>query len=106
MFILFLIIIKKLFFSSTNSNTYNSNPLQNNSYKYDGYDYTYLKNETQEQNELYKINRHFANKRVLDILKDENVSINTKLILLKDNRIKASNLFAGGLMKDFDFDFD
>ena len=30
----------------------------------------------------------------------------TKIFLLNDNTIKPHNIFAGGLMRDFDFDFE
>jgi hypothetical protein len=77
-----------------------------NSYKYNGFDHRcIIFNESKEQDKLYKIYDHFENKKILDILENENVSLTTKLLLLQDNRIKSPNLFAGGLMKDFDFEF-
>jgi len=63
-------------------------------------------NETEIKMQLYNLHQIFEKKRLLDILQDNNVSINTKIELLKDNSIKAPNLKAGGLLNDFDFDFD
>jgi hypothetical protein len=79
---------------------------KSNTYKYNGFDQKYIKNETEEQLKLQKIYTHFENKKLLNVLQNENISLNTKLLLLQENRVKPSNLFAGGLMNDFDFDFD
>ena len=79
--------------------------IKKENYKYDGYDYRNYKNETNEQIQLHKIQQHFQNKKLLDILKNENISFITKVLILNDNTIKPYNLFAGGLMKDFDFEF-
>ena len=48
--------------------------------------------------------KYFEKKKVIDILKNENISIYTKLLLVKYATIKPYNLFAGGLMNDFDFE--
>ena len=63
--------------------------------------------EDTEQKEvtLYKIQKYFEKKKLLDMLQDTNVSLSTKLLLLQDNSIKACNIIEGGLMKDFDFEF-
>jgi hypothetical protein len=69
-------------------------------------DKTDNKNETDnEKVTLHKIYKHFQNKNLLDILKNENISLVTKILILNDNSIKKNNIFAGGLMKDFDFEF-
>lgn len=101
-FVLFLVYVNKnkILILKDNSNTFN------NSHKYDGFDHRCIDlNESKEHEKLYKIHRFFQNKKLLDILQNENVSLNTKLILLQDNRIKSANIFAGGLMNDFDFEF-
>jgi len=103
--LLFLTYIQKNKFIILNENSNTFNKVKNNS-KYNGFDNRYIHiNETEEQEELYKIHKHFENKKLLDILQNENVSLITKLILLQDNRIKSHNIFAGGLTKDFDFEF-
>jgi membrane-bound lytic murein transglycosylase MltF len=85
------------------SNTFQS---KKNDYKYDGFDHRYNKNETDnEKVTLHKIYKHFQNKNLLDILKNENISLVTKILILNDNSIKKYDIFAGGLMKDFDFEF-
>jgi hypothetical protein len=61
------------------------------------------KNETEIKIQLYNLKKIFEKKRLLDILQDNNVSVNNKIALLKDNSIKAPNLKAGGLFNDFDF---
>ena len=103
-FTLFLIYVQqnKLNIFIENSNTFNK---IKNSYKYGGYDYRHIKNNTDDEDNLRKIYKYFENKKLLDILKNENISLSTKLVLLQDNRIKSSNIYAGGLMKDFDFEF-
>ena len=70
--------------------------------------YTFEKNETEIKIQLNNLRQNFEKKILLDILQDNNVSINTKIELLKekDNSIKPSNVKSGGLFKDFDFDFD
>jgi len=87
-------------------NTFQS---KKNDHKYDGFDHRYNKNETHdetdEQIKLYQIHNYFENKKLLDILKNENVSIITKVFILNDNSIKKNDIFAGGLMKNFDFEF-
>jgi hypothetical protein len=65
--------------------------------------YTIEKNETEIKIQLYNLKKMFEKKRLLDILQDDNESINTKFELLKDNSIKAPNLKAGGLLNEFDF---
>ena len=121
-FILFFAFIQNNKFNTfTNiSNTFemkkNIFELKKNNNKYNGFDYRCNTNDTNndrnndrnndtnhEEVNLYKIYKHFENKKLLDILKNKNISNNTKLLLLKDNTIKSSNLFAGNLMKDFDF---
>jgi len=60
------------------------------------------KNTTEIQN----IRKFFENKNKLDVLQNENININIKLELIKDNDIKSPNLLEGGLMRNFDFDFN
>jgi hypothetical protein len=67
--------------------------------------YSVEKNETEIKMQLHNLQKNFEKKRLLEILQDNNVSINTKIELLKDNSVKASNLKAGGLFNEFDFNF-
>ena len=55
----------------------------------------------EEDDSFYRIDNE--NKKLLDILENDKISINTKLNLLEDNTIKPINLTAGGLMDDFNF---
>ena len=80
-----------------NSNTLNE---KNNS----GYDERFGNNKN--ISEIFYIKELFAKKKLLDILNNDNISIYTKLIILNDKGIKPYNLFAGGLMYNFDFDFE
>jgi hypothetical protein len=96
----------KLFPIKNISNTFQSKKDS----KYDGFDHRYNKNETDDEIynkkvNLHKIYKHFQNKNLLDILKNENISLITKILILNDNSIKKYDIFAGGLMKDFDFEF-
>ena len=92
-------------------NNYKNIHHEKNNYKYDGFDHRYINfNETNnetynEKINLHKIYKHFQNKEILDILKNENISLITKVFILNDNNIKKYDIFAGGLMKDFDFEF-
>ena len=52
---------------------------------------------------MYNIYKNHENKKLLDILENDKISINTKLNLLEDNTIKPINLTASGLMDDFNF---
>ena len=75
--------------------------------KSSGYDERFPLNNTNSDNkELYNIASYLGKKKLLDILQNENVSLMTKIFLLNDNTIKPHNIFAGGLMRDFDFDFE
>ena len=73
---------------------------------YSGNDERYPVNETINHVELNNIYRNYENKKLLDILENDKISINTKLNLLKDNSIKPINLKSGGLMNDFNFTLD
>jgi hypothetical protein len=89
------------------NNSKSSNTFKNkiSDEKYNGFDHRII-NETKEKElNLYKIAKYFEQKKILDILENKNVSLTTKLLLLQDNRIKTSNIFEGGLMRDFDFEF-
>ena len=55
---------------------------------------------------IYILRKNFEKKRLLDILQNENISINSKLEELKDNRFTPPDIKSGGLFNDFDFDFD
>ena len=58
--------------------------------------------------EIEYIRKLFEKKQKLDVLQNENISINIKLQLIKENEnnIKTGNLLEGGLMRDFDFKFE
>ena len=71
--------------------------------KFSGNDERYTENEVEELNKVYE---NILNKKYLDFLQDNNISINNKLEMLRDNSIKAPNLHAGGLMEDFEFDIE
>jgi hypothetical protein len=73
--------------------------------KFSGYDERYLDDEGTKMVPT-DIFRHIENKIKLDILQNKNVSILDKLELLRDSSIKPSNMHAGGLMDDFNFDFE
>jgi len=84
-----------------------------------GYDEKYEKNMTivniTTTNEIEKLILLYNKKRILDILQNKKISTNTKLDVINTNfdkfekldnfNIKPSNLKAGGLFKDSDFDF-
>jgi len=69
---------------------------------YTGNDERYPINETNNEY-IYNIYKNHENKKLLDILENDKISINTKLNLLQDSTIKPINLTAGSLMDDFNF---
>lgn len=98
--IIFLFCVKKY---SDKIFTFKENTLnilngKNNS----GYDERFENNKN--ISEIFYIKGLFEKKQLLDILKDDNVSIYTKITLLNNKEIKPYSLFAGDLMKDFDFE--
>ncbi len=72
--------------------------------KHNGTDDRYPASENITQEEKYKIYKNYENKRKLDILQNEYISIYDKLELLNDPSIKPYNLRAGGLMEDYEFE--
>jgi hypothetical protein len=70
---------------------------------YTGNDERYSINETNNESEIYNIYKNHENKKLLNILENDEISINTKLDLLDDNTFKSINLTTGGLMNDFNF---
>jgi hypothetical protein len=83
-------------------NKYTNKYTNNNS----GIDERYTNFSKEEDCSLEKIKELFDKKKILDILKNDDVSILTKLSLLEifEQGIKPVNLFAGGLLNDFEFD--
>lgn len=89
----------------------NSNTLYNN-YTLSGRDnrYPMYEKKTKMINNIYKFN---IKKYVLDILENNNISINDKILLLQkhdllnDSKdIKTIDLTAGNLMKNYNYDYD
>jgi hypothetical protein len=122
MFLLLIVlsefIIGNYSFKNKNLNTFLSNNFSNhfikrnrklndklNNKSNDGYDHRFPleTNKSEEENKLYNIFQIFKKKEILDLLTNENVSIYTKIGILRENVIYSSNIYEGGLMKDFDF---
>jgi hypothetical protein len=61
--------------------------------------------ETDIHEKIYILRKNLEKKRLLDILQNENISINSKLEELKDNRFTPPDIKSGGLFNDFDFEF-
>jgi len=97
----FIMYLKKYI----NNNSYLLSTFSNTNYRSvnSGNDERYPTNETNNETEIYNIYKNHENKKLLDILQNDKISINTKLDLLHDNTIKSINLTAGGLMDDFNF---
>ena len=76
--------------------------------KTSGYDNRYIANETEIQKQKYNIYKNFEKKNLLNILQNDNLSIDYKLYILSldNNEIQSSNIKSGGLMKDFDFELN
>ena len=99
---IFLLLCFVIYFKKYNNNSYLLSTFTNTNCRsvYTGNDERYPNNETINEVEIYK---NHENKKLLDILENDKISINTKLDLLEDNTIKPINLTAGGLMDDFNF---
>ena len=97
----FIIYFKKYI----NNNSYLLSTFSNTNYRSvnSGNDERYPINETNNEAEIYNIYKNHENKKLLDILQNDKISINIKLNLLEDNIIKPINLTAGGLMDEFNF---
>jgi hypothetical protein len=72
--------------------------------KFNGTDDRYPASEIITEEDKYKTFKNNENKRKLDILENEYISIYDKLELLRDSSIKPHNLAKGGLMDDYDFE--
>ncbi len=72
--------------------------------KFNGTDDRYPTSENITEEEKYKTFKNNENKRKLDILENEYISIYDKLQLVRDSSIKPHNLAKGGLMDDYEFE--
>lgn len=65
-----------------------------------------FKNTTDlNHNEIYKIKTFFEKMYLLELLNNEKISIFEKIDLLDDKSIKPTDITAGGLYKNTDFEF-
>ena len=69
-----------------------------------GYDNRFPDNATINITEIQIISNFLDNKKKLDLLKNNNVSITKKLEVITDNNIKPADLLNAGLMRDFEFE--
>lgn len=101
----FLLLCFVMYFKKYINSSYLLSTFSNTNYRSvnSGNDEKYPINETNNEVEIYNIYKNHENKKLLDILENDKISINTKLNLLQDNTIKSINLTAGGLMDDFNF---
>ena len=97
----FVIYFKKYI----NNNSYLLSTFSNTNYRSVNSvnDERYPINETNNEAQINNIYINHENKKLLDILQNDKISINIKLNLLEDNIIKPINLTAGGLMDEFNF---
>ena len=97
----FIIYFKK----NINNNSYLLSSFSNTNHisVYTGNDERFPINETNNEAQINNIYINHEKKKLLDVLQNDKISINTKLNLLQDNDIKPINLTAGGLMDDFNF---
>ena len=102
----FLLLCFVIYFKKyINNKSYLLSTFSNTNHRsiYTGNDERYPINETNNEVEIYNIYKNHEMKKLLDILENDKISINTKLDLLEDNAVKPINLTAGGLMDDFNF---
>ena len=72
--------------------------------KTNGFDYRPDIQESPLQ--LQRIRKYFENKRLLDTLENPQIPLHVKVNLIQKPGITPSNLYAGGLMRDFCFDME
>ena len=102
----FLLLCFVIYFKKyINNKSYLLSTFSNTNHRsiYTGNDERYPINETKNEAQLYNIYKNHENKKLLNILENDKISINTKLDLLENNTVKPINLTAGGLMNDFNF---
>lgn len=93
------VVQKNYYFDHKRLNTYSyAKKTSGNDERYDS-----DKNETEILSQLYKLGENIEKKKLLDILKNDKVSIYTKLSLVEDNSFHQSNINAGGLNNEFEF---
>jgi hypothetical protein len=92
-----------------NSKTF-SNKLSNEliideaNWKTNGFDQRTDNKNIKDRDEIkiMQIKKYFAIKKSIDFLKDDNIPLYMKIVLLNDFSIRPYNIFAGGLLDDFD----
>lgn len=131
--IILLFFMMKQFFKRdgvylNNSNNYGIDVYKINNYRdkhSGGYDERHTQNNNKVEsiyninnNKIIELKKMYGKKNILDSLLSENISINTKLDIIYDNdymfnnftinnnMVQSFNLFEGGLLNDFDFEFD
>jgi hypothetical protein len=109
--IIFLLCSKLLYKLITNPNTLNKDninyrivKINKNDKRYSGYDDRYPIQTATNNTEISNIINFFDKKKILDVLTNDKVCLYTKMELIRDNTISPYSLFAGGLMKHFDFE--
>lgn len=72
--------------------------------KIDGNDHRPLQTNTQQSaQQIYNIAKIFEKRKLLEQLQNPSVPVHMKMRRVEDRTIRPANIFAGGLMKDFDF---
>jgi hypothetical protein len=76
--------------------------------KTNGFDHRPKNTTSSNDANLFKISEFFKKKRTIDTLQNPNIPISEKMRLIDDEQYlpKATNIFAGGLMSDWEFDID
>jgi len=84
----------------------NTNTISNNNNNI-GIDDRYIK---EEEYSTEKMKEMFDKKKLLDILQNKHIPVIIKTSMLKnfipEEKVRPSNIFAGGLLDDYNFDFD
>ncbi len=95
---------------NSNSNTINNSNVENNIFKESytsGIDMRFGAINTTNENELFRIKKHFYNKKLLSILQDESVSEFEKIFIINHNSILEDtidvDIESAGLFDDWNF---
>ena len=98
----FLFCIYNRFSKKERINTYLLNNKKLNKFSGNDERYKILGSEIVSQMQIYNFTKVLEKKLLLQILENNNITLNNKVSLLRDNSIQSYNIKAGGLISDFD----
>lgn len=74
--------------------------------KTNGFDHRPQSNSSSSSENMLEIRIFFEKKMLLETLQNPNVPIQVKMRMLEDREYRKYDILAGGLLRDFDFEFE